>query len=250
MSPDSHRGGEQRTLGSEVEQFASALHSTVRGVIGDNVEPFHARDVRRGSKARIAVNQQPAAGIELLDGAGSALFLLDINYQCTWDDEIRYLTVESSAIKVRLNGITEPLFRYEFERHPRSRIAGAHVQVHGHRDELLYAMVKSDRLHRAKVRGKTGLKIPRMSELHFPVGGTRMRPCLEDVLEFLIHEFGVTTPDNYMEVIQRGRLEWREKQLAALIRRNPEIAITKLRELGLKVEVPDGFQSLPDPHMK
>jgi hypothetical protein len=33
--------------------------------------------------------------------------------------------------------------------------------------------------------------VPAMRELHFPVGGPRFRPCLEDVLEMLVVELGV-----------------------------------------------------------
>ena len=33
--------------------------------------------------------------------------------------------------------------------------------------------------------------MPQFSDLHIPLGGPRYRPCLEDLLEFLIVEFGL-----------------------------------------------------------
>jgi hypothetical protein len=77
--------------------------------------------------------------------------------------------------------------------------------------------------------------VPAMRELHFPVGGPRFRPCLEDVLELLVVEFGVDCSDEGREALRRGRVTWRTLQLATAVRDSPDIAVGTLRELGYTV---------------
>jgi hypothetical protein len=59
-----------------------------------------------------------------------------------------------------------------------------------------------------------------LAQLHFPVGGKRFRPCLEDIIEFLIVERLVLARDGYEKVIEAGREGFRKNQLMAAMRRD------------------------------
>jgi hypothetical protein len=69
-----------------------------------------------------------------------------------------------------------------------------------------------------------------------PVGGPRMRPCIEDFLQMLIVEFGFDAVDGWRRVIDDGRVLWRRRQLAAMIRDDAEYTAEVLRDrLGYEV---------------
>lgn len=147
----------------------------------------------------------------------------------------KYLAVLNSEFHVKLIDESAPIFHYDFQNNPRSEIPAAHVNIHASNQPLLRLMNSAGSMSRAKLREKNirrGRK-PQPSELHFPVGGTRFRPCLEDVLQFLIYELGVDRVAGWRQVLEEGRSNWREKQLATSIVDNPMVAIRALQDLGL-----------------
>jgi hypothetical protein len=75
-----------------------------------------------------------------------------------------------------------------------------------------------------------------LERLHLPVGGRRFRPTLEDLIEFLIVEKLAEPQDDWESAIEASRSRFREKQLKAAIRQQPEIAIAELERLGHKVK--------------
>ena len=79
-----------------------------------------------------------------------------------------------------------------------------------------------------------------MSDLHFPVGGTRFRPCLEDVLDMLVRELGVDHADAWRTALTDGRERWRRMQTAAVVRDAPVEAIAALTALGYDIQLRDG----------
>jgi hypothetical protein len=80
--------------------------------------------------------------------------------------------------------------------------------------------------------------VPRLAQLHFPVGGHRFRPCLEDVLQMLIFEFGLDTQPSWLTAVEKGRAEWRDMQLRAAVRDATGSAAEVLRSLGYSVTSP------------
>ncbi len=154
-----------------------------------------------------------------------------------------FLAVDESQVVVSaIAGSSEPLFRYEYLRAPTGAQASAHIQVHGHRDAMSYLMALSgEGSRRGKRRRRaagTNERIPQLSDLHFPVGGPRYRPCLEDVLQMLIDEFGVDTERDAAARLAEGRERWRLDQLAASVRDSPETAARALGALGYSVAPP------------
>jgi hypothetical protein len=134
-----------------------------------------------------------------------------------------FLTVHDStfAISTGRDGEHE-LFHYDYER-DKTAYTEAHIQVNAKSEpleQLMSAIGKPDRgLHK----------------LHLPVGGRRFRPALEDVLEFLIDEGIVTPATGWKGFLDRGREEFRTKQLKAAIARNHEAAAEALRDCNYEV---------------
>jgi hypothetical protein len=73
-----------------------------------------------------------------------------------------------------------------------------------------------------RLNGKEDEKRP-LEKLHFPVGGKRFRPCIEDVIEFLINERLVHAHKGWEHRLEEGRARYRRSQLKAAIRRHPEV---------------------------
>jgi hypothetical protein len=78
-----------------------------------------------------------------------------------------------------------------------------------------------------------------MAEVHFPLGGRRFRPALEDVLQMLVEEFGIEAVEGWEHRLQSAREAWRRSQIKAAIRDAPEDAAIALRELGYNIAPPD-----------
>jgi hypothetical protein len=232
------------SLEAEAQRFAAELTATVRGVVGYHVEAFRARALDHPTADRVSVHQEPRTGIPLtVDGA--PLLTLTAEYRCIWDSRQLFLAVETSAIKVYAGAKadSEPLFRYEYMRSPGADLPGAHIQIHGHRDTLTYVMTRSGtatrRGQRLAGRVAQGTRVPRMPDLHFPVGGSRFRPSLEDVLDMLVRELGVDQQPGWRDALASGRERWRRMQTAAAVRDAPRDAIAVLEKLGYELQLRD-----------
>jgi len=71
-------------------------------------------------------------------------------------------------------------------------------------------------------RGSTK-RVPQLSDIHIPVGGPRLRPTLEDLLEMLIHDLGVDHADDALKVLEEQRVRWRVTQVQAIAKSMPNI---------------------------
>ena len=103
--------------------------------------------------------------------------------------------------------------------------SAAHVQIHGHSEEIGY------------IQGLNGNnKLRNLSDFHFPVGGRRFRPSLEDFIEFIHSEKLVTTLNSgWQNVLAENRGHWLEIQLKSAVRAQPDVAIKQLTEMGYQV---------------
>lgn len=77
-------------------------------------------------------------------------------------------------------------------------------------------------------------KTRQLERLHFPVGGRRYRPALEDVVEFLITE-GLAVPrdERWEDVLRAEREAFQRIQLHAAIRRDPDAGREVLKDLRI-----------------
>lgn len=228
--------------------FAQILTRTVQDTVDPDCEAFRATlaGVRPAGDAVFYVAQKPELGI-VLRVNGEPLLRLRARYRCAWDHVHHFLAVQDSKLSVAAEGVTEPLFRFDYQRTPSGDgIPAAHLQVHAERAELTDVMTEcgtGTRRARKRQRDVEQGVPQRLADLHFPLGGSRFRPCIEDVLEMLVRELGVDFIDGWAEVLKRGRASWRRNQTAAAVRDSLETAAKTLRLYGYPVgEHPDGAQ--------
>ncbi|MEU8832379.1 hypothetical protein [Streptomyces sp900116325] len=211
-------------LHSQARSFAKELQDALNGTI--------CRDVRIGA----VVRSLSGAGTAMTIGSGLSKSnptqptgfplrvdgkrpraWMNLSFQVRMDDELTYLTIHSSYCGIFADEELENcLCHFDFERE-KERYTSAHLQVHGHSPALAL-------LNRGNDSKRT------LDKLHFPVGGKRFRPSLEDIIEFLIAERLVDAKAGYEEVLELGRERFQVKQLRAAMRRRPEIVEQFMKE--------------------
>lgn len=227
----------------QARQFAGRLTVTVRELVPD-CAPFVARllvEKRRRKATRVVVVQDPATGIPLAV-EGRPILTLKVEYYCSLDTSGEWLATDEAHIKVHAGSTAsdEPLFHYHYRRKANPDLAAAHLHVYAHRDALSHVMASSGSATRRGRAKSTGQAVPRTRDLHFPLGGHRFRPCLEDVLEMLVLELGVDHPDGALSALREGRAEWRRNQTRTVVRDDPDEVIRYLNDLGYDVTLRTG----------
>lgn len=148
---------------------------------------------------------------------------LSVLFRCRLDATSTHLAVEQSAFHL-LDRRGAPLVRLEFDA---SQQPASHWHVHGERTAM------------GTLLATTGRPPPHdLSPLHLPAGGTRMRPCLEDFLEFLVRDIGVDAEPGWKRAVVEGREAWRRRQVKALVHDVPALAAEELVTLGYRVTPP------------
>jgi hypothetical protein len=173
-------------------------------------------------------NLKPS-NVPLTLGSRPAHLELMVAFVLELDAEQEYLSVSKSQFGLYVSEDPEPelLVHWDFERNPTHRYPQAHVQVNGDSRGFDNAI----RLARSRL-GKECPDRP-LRDLHFPVGGRRFRPSLEDVIEFLILENLVDHRENWKDVIDDHRDAWEGRQLMAAVRRSPDTALRQLKDMGI-----------------
>lgn len=124
------------------------------------------------------------------------------------DDEGVYLTAAKSLYTLYLDEEqTQMVFHYDYDRSPANRYPQAHFQINGSSPNL-EALAERNGFDRELLR------------YHFPVGGKRYRPTLEDVIEFMIVEGLADARPGWEDAIAEGRETWHAAQLLAAVRRD------------------------------
>lgn len=219
-------------LRAQVDAFAADITRTVRAVLGDQEVDLRATIL----EDRFTVSTSSADGLELRV-SGDPLLQLKVRFECDWDTPGHYMAIHRSEFHILAHREREPLFRYEFMRSAADGMPCAHLQIHAHRDALSSVMARAGDRSRRSRRRKTS-RFHRMSELHFPLGGARFRPPLEDVLHMLVEEFGVDAEDEWRQHLAEGRADWRRFQTRAVVRDAPAEAVAVLRSMGYQVSEP------------
>lgn len=167
---------------------------------------------------------QAVVPIPITTGRADARGYLVVLHRLALDAEGTYITTTSSRLELHLTAdLEQPIVRYDYNRDPVLAkndlpYPPAHVHVHGEHgpvDQLAEAAA----VHR------------KLSDFHWPVGGKRFRPSLEDLVEFLIVEDLADKHDGWQEAIDEHRERWYELQLKAAVRRSPDVARAALREI-------------------
>ena len=216
-----------RELESQVQNFVSQLEALLYLVLG-NYNENYVEGTERVSRSspRVFTVQNTGTGIPL-SIEGEPILALSFDYLCVQDAKSSFLQISESCIMVASLSTSAPIFRYDYLRNPHGYIPSAHLNIHASNDDATRAMLACGTGRRGKNRRKRYVEkgfFPTFSTLHFPLGGKRFRPGLEDVLQMLILEFGIDSEVNWRETIEASREEYRKNQLRALIREFPDIA--------------------------
>lgn len=218
-------------LEAQADGFAAQLNDTIEHSL---ITSQRFRSNVAGTKF-VVTTHEPGDDLKvsplLLTLENVPMITLDVTYWCMWDRPEHFLAVEKSNFIVRAHGVDNPLFRFDYVRDPVARVPVSHVQVHAHRDEFVHLLTRSKRVARTDNLGAAAL-----SRFHFPTGGHRFRPCLEDLLEVLINEFNLDRPQTWKTALAQGREQWRAIQLKTAVRDAPEEAVSTLERLGYTVD--------------
>lgn len=164
------------------------------------------------------------------DADYSAIYQVFIEYELATGPGERYLAVNRSKFEIRVR--TSPGIRFEYERGYTSAPT-AHIHSSGISGLLSVALMANFEGTKEKSKRKGDLQA-----LHFPVGGRRFRPSLEDFFYFVIRECGFRGKPGWESKLLRSREQWLDKQLRAAVRDHPAEAAEALRELGYRVDPP------------
>lgn len=223
-------------LREQVEDFAGRVNTTLRGVLGDLVEPLEATRLRG---TLFVVETTDDSGLTLTKD-GEPFLALTVRYECGWDGPETFTRVNRSEFHLLPHGETRPLIRYEFSQSAHRHRPIAHIHVHTDDARILEVMAqagsatRTGQKHAARAeKGKA-----QHADLHLPVGGARFRPALEDVLHMAVEEFGIDCQPGWIERIEAGRDDWRRIQTRAVVRDAPEEAAAALESLDYVVSRP------------
>lgn len=145
-----------------------------------------------------------------------------------------------SEVHLTPYGETRPVIRYEYEAGSARSLPSAHVHVHTDDPRVVALLADSGtRTVRARRNADRAAKgKAQTADLHLPLGGSRFRPALEDVLHMVVYEFGVDAEDGWQHHLANGREGWRRIQTRAVVRDAPGEAVAALRALGYEVSPP------------
>ena len=202
------------------EESKQLLESTLRGETRLETSPFNLSDFRAAFKLSQSLYVQRT---------GSDRLHLDCEYRLCKNSTGDYLAVDKSAFKIEFRALKKyvPIVRFEYERHARNKPA-SHIQFHADSVPLGLLLARA---------GKHDLAAQQQN-IHFPAGDSRYRICLEDVVEFLIDEFGADAKDSWIDQVKQRRKEFHEIQTDTVIRKNMLRAVSILEESGYAVDPP------------
>ena len=144
---------------------------------------------------------------------------LRVGYVLQMDPEGIHLAVAKSDYSLYLDEpCDQMLFHYDYDRAPANDYPQAHFQINGMCPGFETLCQRAER------------PVKELKDFHFPVGGRRYRPTLEEVIEFLVIERLADARPGWKGVVAGHRDLWEERQLRAAVRRHPDVARDQLRE--------------------
>jgi hypothetical protein len=212
-------------------EFAQEIQDTLVRVLPGALQmvsvAFESRYIVRPEGAATAQQRIPLyVGGEHLAGLGIQMYL-------GLDSSGKFLKVWKSNLAVHSVLDRTPLVRQEFDA-TMTTAPMAHWHMHADRGALSHLLGRAHAIRADVVR-----KPHDLSSLHIPVGGERFRPCLEDLLEFLIRECGIDHVEGWEQSVLEGRETWRRRQFRSTVRDLQGEAAQVLTAHGWHVTPPD-----------
>jgi hypothetical protein len=217
----------------DVHQAAREFGQELQDLL-DSVLPRRWSSPESDRQVRVLVGEKGRYVIRLASSNGQVMLMrnnepvagLRVEFRCTHDSAQDYLAVQRSTFELLSAADRTPLLRLDYDRAAHS-VPSAHWNVHAERGAMSHLLARTNPDH-------AGV----LSKLHLPVGGSRMRPSIEDFLEMIVREFRIDTRSNAIQHIEDGRERWRLKQAAVVARDAPQEVARVLRRLGYAVHEP------------
>ncbi|MGB3414596.1 MAG: hypothetical protein WBA28_07750 [Microbacteriaceae bacterium] len=224
------------SIAEQAKEFANQVQEMLLKVLPEGELGIVLRTYTREDNSQtVVITQKDPEGVQLTVD-GKPFLRLTFEYYCIGGTGGTWLKILKSSFTVAANGVNQPYFHYDYLANPQGKIPSAHLNVHGHRDDLIRSLLHSNRSgSHSKNRRRDLLShgnVPTMSNLHFPVGGSRFRPGLEDVLQMVINEFGIDVRSGHQKYLEEYRQRYRTVQLEAIVGSLPTIAVRKLEAMG------------------
>jgi hypothetical protein len=207
-------------LGRQADRFADTLQDLLNATVCDGVTisayiESPDRIIVGPGLTRSNLETKP---IRLAIGRARVTGWLDISYRLCMDTENQYMTVVSSFVGIyAADDPATALCHYDYERD----------KTHGYPEAHLQVAAESAALNAWRLTDGSSKELV---DLHFPVGGRRYRPALEDIIEFLVVEKLAKPRAGWESALKRSRAQFRRRQLRAAIRRDLETATEAVRE--------------------
>ena len=225
-------------LRAEAENFAGHLADLIQGCI-KNAPDFEIIEAGRGQRLRIGPSpcNPDNTGFSFIplerscESGDRTRMMLKVEFTVSLDDASEFLAVQHSIYGLWVRPDPDPtkirpVFRIEYDRDAH-RKPPAHVHVHAESMELGW------------IYGTAGLPLSRLSEIHFPVGGRRFRPTIEEFIQFLDQEELYTDwQQGWQDIIGESLKTWRRIQTKANVRRETTSAIQQLEDMGYTITPP------------
>lgn len=208
----------------QVTSFADDVSSALSALKNGDCVQVDAELASADIRLRAVVN----AKVDLCSRTepGACLAELRVDYKLCVDSFSRWLAVEHSSFELKAKVDRTPIVRWDYDRKSNNR-PSAHVQITAHRGALSHILSKLD--HDTPHN---------MESLHLPMGGDRFRPCLEDIIEFLVTDCGFAGGPNWRTIVREGRAKWRRIQTRVAVRDAPATAAAALEAMGYVVSPP------------
>lgn len=220
------------------QEFAGELSQTLSGVLPGAPE-LRALAAETGQRVVIGVLGEAGEirSIPLLIG-GKRVGSWKLAMHADLDSAGRFLKIVKSNSHLFADVDRTPLVRYEFDDGMQSAPV-AHWQFHGERGAFSYLLGKADAVGRKATPYS-------LSSIHFPVGGARMRPGVDDFLEFLVTECGFDRQPTWKSAIRASRERYRRLQAKTIARDMQSEVAEVLANEGWTVSPPSGYEPQPN----
>jgi hypothetical protein len=210
-------------LGAAAREFADTLSRLLNSTVCNGVRLSPILTSKEDALVGYRLTKKNLTPLKAFQLQGSCIFL-NLSYHLKPDDEGQYLAVASSFMGLFVDeSMSEPLLHFYYERDKGDGYPEAHLQVVA--ESLAWQRV-------FETCDSSADRKRSLENLHLPVGGRRLRPTLEDLIEFVIAERLVKGKGGWQEALRPSREEFSVIQMRALIRRYPGEAIAAVRELA------------------
>ena len=219
-------------VGAEAARFAEDLADLLNGTVTTGTQLFVTATDDQNARITASERVRAPSVIPLStdpdpEARAAAKLWLRIEFKLGADDEGEHARVERSVMGLCVDPKTAMCaMRIEYDR-AYSQALAAHLNVAGESTLLGYAFAAA------------GATPKPLEKVHFPNGGRRFRPTVEDFIDFLIAEDLIPDRhDTWRETLERHRHGWLQRQTRAATRRNPDAAADQLRAMGYSITAP------------